>query len=425
MAQVSQNVVELNLKSQELLTRLALLPDGFYLRSEGQIYCGAFADAVSHQLDPTLTRVTSRPSVTADFDVPQWVGALPYEAFRGFERRSALDRRGASSWCAPTWYRYPAVIQVLEDDRAVLIGESSQAVERLQTALRSAPIRARDVSLTWDGQPEPAAIHKARIQCALEAIGRGDLYQVNLARRFDFMVQGGPFGLFQALERTGAAPFGMALNWGEKSLVSLSPELFLDVQPGGLVVTRPIKGTRPCGADAKQDLIFAQELETSEKERAELAMVIDIERNDLGKLAIPGSVKMRSEPRVVKYPTVLHREVEIEAQLEINTSWADLLATMCPSGSVTGAPKVNAMDLIAQLEASRRGLYTGALGYISRFGTMRLSIAIRTLTLDHQSAYYFSGGGIVADSDPQQEVEETLWKAEQLGALVKLGAALT
>src|SRR5690606_20506870 len=114
--------------------------------------------------------------------------------------------------------------------------------------------------------------------------------------------------LFQALDRAGEAPFGMALNWGGQSLVSLSPELFLDVQPDGLALTRPIKGTRPRGSDAEQDLIFARELDASEKEQAELAMVIDIERNDLGRLAIPGSVRMRREPQVVEYPTVLHRE---------------------------------------------------------------------------------------------------------------------
>ena len=418
------HLVELNLTSHELLARLALLPDSFYLRSEGQTYCGAFADAVSHELDPSQTRVTRQAEIPEHSDVPRWVGALPYEAFRGLERRAVVDSRSPSSWRKPVWRRYPAVIQVLDDEHAQLVGESVQASQVLESALRSASVRMPSATLTWDGPPEPAALHKRRIQSALTAIARGDLYQVNLARRFDFKISGGAFSLFQALERAGEAPFGMALNWGEHSLVSLSPELFLDAQSDGLVLTRPIKGTRPRSADAKQDLIFARELDASEKERAELAMVIDIERNDLGRLAIPGSVRMRREPQVVKYPTVLHREAEIEAQLESDTTWEALLTTMCPSGSVTGAPKISAMDLIAQLEASRRGLYTGALGYLSCSGRLRLSMAIRTLTLAQNRACYFSGGGIVADSDPAQEVEETLWKAEQLGALVKLGAAL-
>src|SRR5690606_34392301 len=144
------------------------------------------------------------------------------------ERRAVVDSRSPSSWRKPVWRRYPAVIQVLDDEHALLVGENLQASQVLESALRSATVRMPSATLTWDGQPEPAALHKRRIQSALTAIARGDLYQVNLARRFDFRISGGASSLFQALERAGEAPFGMALNWGEHSLVSLSPELFLD-----------------------------------------------------------------------------------------------------------------------------------------------------------------------------------------------------
>jgi para-aminobenzoate synthetase component 1 len=184
------------------------------------------------------------------------------------------------------------------------------------------------------------------------------------------------------------------------------------------VVTRPIKGTRPRSADPRKDARLRGELDTSEKERAELAMIIDIERNDLGRLAVAGSVKLVEAPHVVSHPTVHHREAAIAAQLRPGVSRSELITTMMPSGSVTGAPKIAAMELIAELEATRRGLYTGALGYISRSGRLRLSMAIRVLTMSGGQAHYYTGGGIVADSDPAQELEETIWKAEQLRALV-------
>jgi anthranilate/para-aminobenzoate synthase component I len=156
-------------------------------------------------------------------------------------------------------------------------------------------------------------------------------------------------------------------------------------------------------------------LDADPKERAELAMVIDVERNDLGRIAVPGSVELIGRPRVITRGTVHHREATLRARLRPGLGRADLVRAMLPSGSVTGAPKVRAMEVIAALEAERRGLYTGALGAVFGDGTLRLSMAIRTLTVRDGEGHYFAGGGIVADSDPVRELEETRWKALQLG----------
>jgi anthranilate/para-aminobenzoate synthase component I len=188
-------------------------------------------------------------------------------------------------------------------------------------------------------------------------------------------------------------------------------------------LTSPIKGTRPRDHDAAKDQALAQQLASDAKERAELAMVIDVERNDLGRVAEVGSVKLSGSPRVVPCGGVWHRMADVTARLDARRDRHALLKAMAPSGSVTGAPKLRAMEVIAELEAARRGLYTGALGYLAHDGGLTLSMAIRTLVLQGGTdggvaeASYSSGGGIVLDSDPQLELEETEWKARQLLAL--------
>lgn len=412
------------------MLNLTHAPGAFFLRHRGEAYCGAFPDQRSRAWDPTHTQVGE---VTEDQNsgevgghVPEWVGVLPYEAMRSLERRGGVrfDQRAEPVWLSPEWMRYPAVAQLIGDGVRIF-ADSESAAEELEALLfHRTPAVAVPVSLDWAAPPEPAHVHRRRIEMALEAIARGELYQVNLARRFDFHVTGSPFALLESLEKNGPAPFGAVIDLGGRSAVSLSPELFLDASRDGHVVTRPIKGTRP-RLDGSRDEQLEMELERSEKERAELTMIIDLERNDLGRLAMPGSVRLVEGPRVVPYPTVLHREAEIEGQLYPGCSYRSLLETMCPSGSVTGAPKVAAMDWIAALEAERRGLYTGALGFFTRGSALQLSMAIRTLTLQAGYAQYYSGGGIVADSDPEQEIQETLWKAEQMSHLVQLGRALS
>jgi anthranilate/para-aminobenzoate synthase component I len=197
-----------------------------------------------------------------------------------------------------------------------------------------------------------------------------------------------------------------------------SPELFLDLSASGRLLTGPIKGTRPRGADAVSDRAFRRDLSSDPKEQAELMMVVDVERNDLGRVARTGSVRVLGPPRVETFGNVHHRVARVTARLAQGVSRNALLEATLPSGSVTGAPKIRAMEVIAELESERRGLYTGAVGSLGYDGTLRLAMAIRTLTRRGGVAHYFAGGGIVADSVVEREVTETRWKAAQLERLL-------
>jgi anthranilate/para-aminobenzoate synthase component I len=260
--------------------------------------------------------------------------------------------------------------------------------------------------------------HRDRIERALELIVEGQIYQVNLARRFNFRLEGRSVDLVRRLVRTARAPFAFALELEGLTVAGSSPELLLAVDTRGRLETAPIKGTRPRGLDAAADARLAAELDADPKERAELSMVIDVERNDLGRVACTGSVRVRGEPRVETFGSVHHRVATVSAQLRPSINRRALLEAVLPSGSVTGAPKIRAMEVIGRLEASRRGLYTGGFGFLAHDGSMRLGMAIRTLTRRDGVAHYFAGGGIVADSDPSREVIETGWKAVQMQRLM-------
>lgn len=409
-----------SLGKSHILAALRQLPGAFYLRDDEREFAGAWPSAESTELDPEPGLVLPGSTDDAQRSWPRWVGFLPYEAFRALERASSPDRRPVAAFEKPSWRRFDAIVEWREGKSAVVRGSDQGAVARLAMALES-PARGltpESANLRWSAAPEPSSLHEARIRAALEQIARGELYQVNLARRFGFRVSGHPFELLLRLGGWQASPFAAALDWGERAVVSTSPESFLRVLPSGVLQTRPIKGTRPRQPEADADQRQRIELERSEKERAELAMVIDLERNDFGRLAVPGGVRLAAAPYVVSLGTVHHREALVEATLRRDVTRRDILEKTMPSGSVTGAPKVRAMDLIRSLEAERRGLYTGAFGYVATGGSLHLSMAIRCLFIAGQEASYYSGGGIVADSDPALEVQETIWKSRQLAGLL-------
>ena len=364
--------------------------------------------AESRELDPEpCLALRERPG--AEF--PRWFGLVPYEARRTLERRSG-DARPAPSLELPLWRRYDAVVEITNEVR--VLGVSSQAMaeleSRLARGLRS-PLAARRARLSVRAPVESGSEHAARIERALELIARGEVYEVNLARSFDLDVEGSLFDLFEVLTAAGRPPHSAVFAWPELGVVAASPELCLSLDTRGIARTRPIKGTRPRHGDPERDRALAEELDRDPKERAELAMVIDVERSDLGRVARAGSVRLAEAPHVESHPTVHHRVATVEAHLRPEVSRRELFEAMLPSGSVTGAPKIRAMEGIAELERVRRGLYTGAFGVLCQDGSLELGMAIRVLTVSGGSARYYSGGGIVADSVPAREVEETLWKA--------------
>ena len=246
-----------------------------------------------------------------------------------------------------------------------------------------------------------------------EYIAAGDVFQVNLAQRFETALRIPPYELYKRLRRVNPAPFASYLSFPGVTVVSASPERFLRVR-GDLAETRPIKGTRPRGKDPVEDPRLAEELTDSAKDRAENVMIVDLERNDLGRVCRYGTVKVAELAILETFPTVFHLTSTILGRLRPDKSNIDLLKAAFPGGSVTGAPKVRAMEIIDELEPTRRAAYTGSLGYLSFDGHMDLSIVIRTLLIKGDKAYFQVGGGITYDSDPEAEYMETLDKAKAL-----------
>lgn len=388
----------------------------------GPSFIGSDPVEISTALDPE-TELTpwildagtlAHPAAT----VPRWVGLLPYDAFRAQERaawRQSTEVRTHATLSEPWWQRYDAMVVV--SDRVHVVGDSAEAVDRLCARLQSSGEVPSDIRCRALSSEDNEERHRRRIEVALELIRAGEIYQVNLARRLRFEIEGHPLRVLAALGERAPGAYCCLMRTQHADVISTSPELLLETR-GANLRTRPIKGTRPRGTDAAADAALRRELETDPKEHAELAMVIDVERNDLGRIAEIGSVHVSGLPRVDAMSGVFHRWAEVSARARPGLTRTELLHAVMPSGSVTGAPKVRAMEVIADLEAQPRGLYTGGIGVLDRAGGLCLSMAIRTLTVENGVGEYYVGGGIVADSDPAREVEETLWKARQVTALL-------
>jgi para-aminobenzoate synthetase component 1 len=251
----------------------------------------------------------------------------------------------------------------------------------------------------------------AAVERVREYILAGDVFQVNLSQRFEAACGLEPFAFYRRLRDVNPAPFAAYLQGEAFAVASASPERFLQVTPDGAVETRPIKGTRPRGPTPEEDQALVVELMASEKDRAENVMIVDLLRNDLSRVCRPGSVDVPALCALESHPTVHHLVSTVSGALEPGRTALDLLRAAFPGGSVTGAPKVRAMEIIAELEPVARGVYCGAIGCMSVTGAMDTSIPIRTATLQGGRAWFHAGGGIVADSDPALEFDETLAKA--------------
>jgi para-aminobenzoate synthetase component 1 len=257
--------------------------------------------------------------------------------------------------------------------------------------------------------------YQASVRRIIEYILAGDVFQVNLSQRFEAPAPRDALALYRRLRRTNPAPFAAFLDYGEGIIASASPERFVRYDPAGRQVeTRPIKGTRPRGETPNEDSELRRNLEESEKDRAENVMIVDLLRNDLSRVCRPGTIEVPALLALESHPTVHHLVSTVTGELEAGRDAFDLLRATFPGGSITGAPKIRAMEIIAELEPTERGPYCGCIGYWSLSGGMDTSIVIRTYVIAGDRVYFQAGGGIVADSDPEQEYQETLDKARAL-----------
>jgi para-aminobenzoate synthetase component 1 len=302
--------------------------------------------------------------------------------------------------------------------------------------------RARRGSLSgtsYSGQPGGLSLpqlrsnftrdsYRAAILRAKQYIAAGDIYQVNLSQRFQCGVDASATELYRALRESNPAPYCAYLDIGEAQILSTSPECFLNIRDRH-VVTRPIKGTRARGATPQDDAVITAELLASPKDNAELVMITDLERNDLGRVCEFGSVRVSELVRVETYATVHHLVSTVEGSLRRDVSHVDCARACFPGGSITGAPKIRAMEIIDELEPHARGVYTGAIGFLGYNAITHLNIAIRTVVYQSVGTgvsacgqlTFHAGGGIVTDSEPDAEYDETFAKARGiLNAIEKL-----
>ncbi len=354
------------------------------------------------QLPRTTGRDVAMPDTFfAFYDV---AAVFDHRSGRGFVVSSGMPQRGgagrARAESRAEWFAGVVSGRETEDGTAVQPRQSPMGAAA--SGLRS--------NFTRDQYLR--AVERAR-----EYIFAGDIYQVNLSQRFEAPLAADPILLYEALRSTSPAPFGAYLDTGAIQILSNSPERFLR-RRRDRVETRPIKGTRPRQTERRADREAAARLQASEKDAAEHLMIVDLERNDLGRVCEYGSVVVDELARLESYWNVHHLVSTVSGRLRPGVRTAELLRATFPGGSITGAPKVRAMEIIDELEPTSRGVYTGAIGYLSACGRIDLNIAIRTLVYDGAKAYFQVGGGIVADSDAASEYDETLDKATAFFALL-------
>ena len=356
------------------------------------------------------------------------IGYLGFKLGREIERVPATTRDDVGApVLAFGWYDASLVWDGVEQ-RGWLVGQA-EAVAALRYRLESAAGRESEAPRTGSAgllrsnMTRPAYLRA--VARARSYIAAGDIYQVNLAQRFSTVTDVDGLDLYRRLRAVSPAPFAAYLDvrgtFGGVEVLSSSPERFLRVD-GTHIETRPIKGTRPRGTTPIEDALLAAELRASTKDLAEHVMIVDLERNDLGRIAVPGTVRVSEFAALESYRQVHHLVSTVHAELAPSADLEATLRATFPGGSISGAPKVRALEIIDELEPTVRGVYCGSIGYISAHGSIDLNIVIRTITLADGVAHLHVDGAIVHDSDPEAEYDETLAKAR--GMARALGVAL-
>jgi para-aminobenzoate synthetase component 1 len=351
--------------------------------------------------------------------------ALPDMVFGIYDWVLTWDHAANQAWIISTGIpetgprREAAANDRLQMVEARLSGPSRSPIEGPRrsppSAVKSFPVpdvsgaRAMGLRSSFSHEGYCEAVDRVR-----EYILAGDIFQANLSQRFEIPQDLPPFAAYRRLRKRNPAPFSAYFVTDECAVLSASPERFLSLDHAGRVEACPIKGTRPRGPTAAEDAALSSELLASEKDRAENVMIADLLRNDLSRVCRPGTVRATALLELERHPTVHHLVSTLVGELDPQFTAIHLVRATFPGGSITGAPKVRAMEIIAELEPTARGVYCGSIGYLSFTGAMDLSIAIRTGVRVGGTLYFQAGGGIVADSEPDAEYRETLDKARGL-----------
>ena len=355
-----------------------------------------------------------------------WVGWSGYDAAAA--RAGAPASRDADGVPQDLWLRVDRLVAFDHGEERIHVFGGADDVSRVVAALGAVPEPPLPAPAPGHGAARSRhapAEYAALIERCRDAIREGDAYQLCLTTRFEVEASVDPVETYARLRAATPAHHGGFVRSGRIALLSASPERFLDVGPGrggAIVRTRPIKGTRPRGEDAASDAALADELRASEKERAENVMIVDLMRNDLSRVCLPGTVGVDALLEVESYPAVHQLVSTVSGRLAPGTTVDDLLAASFPAGSMTGAPKLSAMTILHRIEAAPRGVFSGCFGWIGDDGRLDLAMVIRSIVVRHDSAYVGAGGGITWRSDAAAEVAEVGIKAR--APLAALGAAL-
>lgn len=388
--------------------------NGFYINGEKETTCS---------FETYLKTYLAEHKDKNNTELPIISGAIGYFSYEYGRKLMEVDSAKEDLVSIPdavlVFYDF-YIIEDRQEQRTYLIangitGEAAKLMDEMETRINGKPVymqKESDTEYPIEVLPNFAKDeYKQAVDRMIRYIIEGDIYIVNMTQQLTVKSDKVPLDVFYDLRENNPSPFGGYFDYGDFQIVCASPERFLKMQKSH-VNTRPIKGTRKRGETPEEDMLMRTELENSEKDKSELLMIVDLERNDLNRVCNPGSVKVTELFTVEEYATVFHLVSDIEGDLEESKNVMDLLEAAFPGGSITGAPKYRAMEIIDEMENNKRNLYTGSIGYLTLDGDCDFNIVIRT-ALHIDGKYYLGvGGGITAESDLEFEYEETLQKAK-------------
>lgn len=388
--------------------------NGFYINGEKETTCSFETYLKTYLAEHKDKNNTELPIISGA------IGYFSYEYGRKLMEVDSVKEDLVSIPDAVLVFYDFYIIEDRQEQRTYLIangitGEAAKLMDEMETRINGKPVymqKESDTEYPIEVQPNFAKDeYKQAVDRMIRYIIEGDIYIVNMTQQLTVKSDKVPLDVFYDLRENNPSPFGGYFDYGDFQIVCASPERFLKMQKGH-VNTRPIKGTRKRGETPEEDMLMRTELEKSEKDKSELLMIVDLERNDLNRVCNPGSVKVTELFSVEEYATVFHLVSDIEGDLEESKNIMDLLEAAFPGGSITGAPKYRAMEIIDEMENNKRNLYTGSIGYLTLDGDCDFNIVIRTALHKDEKYYLGVGGGITAESDLEFEYEETLQKAK-------------